>query len=478
MLRQAICILAACAAVPAMAQTVTIDTGEVAGATADGVSSWKGIPFAQPPVGDLRWRAPQPVEPWDGVFDATEYANDCMQLPFPSDAAPLGTPPAEDCLYMNVWRPDSDATDLPVMVWFYGGGFVNGGSSPPTYSGAEIAKRDVIFVSFNYRLGRFGYFAHPALTAENADDGLLGNYGYMDQIAALQWVQRNIAAFGGDPDKVTIVGESAGGGSVHAMLTSPLTVGLVDGAVIMSGGNGGGLNSITMADAEAIGANFSGYKGIAADDPDALARLRALPADEIVDGLNMMGLMRPDGPRTYSGPMIDGVISVRGEDAYSSGQFRPVPMMIGATSGDMGGQHGIMIAGARDASRLLAGQGVPIYAYRFSYIAEDAPVSSAVLGTSSGALHASDIPYFFDVQDIRYGDLTTARDNQMGATIADYLANFVKTGNPNGAGLVAWPTYNAGADIIMDFAPDGTAVAGKDPWTEETDAFLAAQAEQ
>jgi para-nitrobenzyl esterase len=205
---------------------VTIDTGQLKGAVADGVVSFKGVPFAAPPVGDLRWRAPQPVKAWTGVRQATEFGADCMQKPFPGDAAPLGVTPAEDCLYVNLWLPQSGAAGkLPVMVWIYGGGFVNGGSSPAVYDGSPFAKRGVVFVSFNYRLGRFGFFAHPALTKENPQ-GPLGNYGYMDQIAALKWVQRNVAAFGGDPGNVTIFGESAGGGSVLALMTSPLAKGL------------------------------------------------------------------------------------------------------------------------------------------------------------------------------------------------------------------------------------------------------------
>ncbi len=172
------------------------------------------------------WRAPQPAAAWTGVRDATGYAPDCMQVPFPSDAAPLGTKPAADCLYANVWKPVTAKGKLPVVVWIYGGGFVNGGASPPTYSGADLAKQGVVFVSFNYRVGRFGTFALPQLTRANADGGRLGNYGIMDQIAALQWVQRNAAAFGGDPANVTIIGESAGGMSVHMLNTSPLAKGL------------------------------------------------------------------------------------------------------------------------------------------------------------------------------------------------------------------------------------------------------------
>ncbi|HZF46518.1 MAG TPA: carboxylesterase family protein, partial [Sphingomonadaceae bacterium] len=211
---------------------VSIETGALAGSLADGVESWKGIPFAAPPVGALRWRAPQQPAPWPGVRQASDYGNDCMQVPFPSDAAPLGTPPAEDCLYANVWKPAGAGGNLPVIVWIYGGGFVNGGASPPTYAGANLARQGVVFVSFNYRVGRFGTFAHPALTRANEDDGLLGNYGFLDQIAALRWVQRNVAAFGGDPRNVTIVGESAGGMSVHTLVTSPMARGLFAKAVV------------------------------------------------------------------------------------------------------------------------------------------------------------------------------------------------------------------------------------------------------
>jgi para-nitrobenzyl esterase len=227
--------------------SVTVETGALKGSIEDGVASWKGIPFAAPPVGALRWRAPQPAAAWQGERDATAYGHDCMQVPFPSDAAPLGTPPAEDCLYANVWRPAKAGGKLPVMVWIYGGGFVNGGASPPTYSGAELAKKGVLFFSFNYRVGRFGTFAHPALTRAHEDGGKLGNYGTMDQIAALEWVKRNIARFGGDPANITLLGESAGGMSVNMLLTSPLAQGLFQRAVVMSGGNG---KNLTLHPAE------------------------------------------------------------------------------------------------------------------------------------------------------------------------------------------------------------------------------------
>lgn len=445
------------------ATRVATESGTVAGSLADGILSWKGIPFAAPPVGPLRWRAPQPAAKWSGVRPATDYGHDCMQKPFPSDAAPLGTEPAEDCLVMNVWRPANVAAGkkLPVMVWIYGGGFVNGGSSPPTYSGAELARQGIMVVSFNYRIARFGTFAHPQLTQANADGGLLGNYGYMDQLAALKWVQRNIAAFGGDPKDVTIVGESAGGMSVHTLVTSPLTKGMIAKAVVMSGGDGGGMGPGGMAAAEKGSLAFANKMGIAADDPQALSKLRALSAEQVTDGLSMMALFSP-GERTFASPFADGKLAVDVGQAYGSGNYAKVPMMIGATSADIGGNTGIMIAGARRISGQLAAQGLPVWEYRFSYVAESEK--------APGAGHATDIPFFFDTTAIKYGDKTTPRDTGMGKAMSAYLVNFVKTGDPNGGGLPAWPRYAKANDQLMDFAADGKAKLVKDPLAAEIDA--------
>ena len=441
---------------------VEVEGGKLRGSESGGVSSWKGIPFAAPPVGAHRWRAPQPPAAWQGVRDATQYGHDCMQLPFPSDAAPLGTAPAEDCLYANVWRPTRVAKKLPVIFWIYGGGFVNGGASPPTYSGANLAKQGVLVFSANYRVGRFGTFAHPQLTRENADNGRLGNYGYMDQLAALEWVHRNISAFGGDPANVTLIGESAGGMSVHTLVVSPLARGLFHKAVVMSGGNGIHIGGADLAAIEKIGVEFAASKGIAADHPDALTRLRALSAEEVTSGLNLTALFAPEGPRTFASPFVDGRIAVDIGDAYRSGKFARVPVMIGATSADMGGRTGFMIAGARSIAAAISSQGVPVYAYRFSYVAESL--------REPGAQHASDIPFFFDTQAIKYGEKTTARDNAMGRIISTYLVNFARTGNPNGAGLTEWPRYSRAGDQIVDFTDSGRAVAQKDPWGAEIDA--------
>ncbi|MET3760632.1 carboxylesterase family protein [Sphingomonas sp. UYEF23] len=461
-------------AAPAVAHSETppivqTDTGSVRGALTEGVASWKGIPFAAPPIGALRWRAPQPVSPWTGVRDATAYAHDCMQLPFPSDAAPLGTQPAEDCLYANVWKPAAAAAKLPVIVWIYGGGFVNGGASPPTYAGAALARQGVVFVSFNYRVGRFGTFALPQLTKANADGGRLGNYGIMDQIAALQWVRRNVARFGGDPANVTIIGESAGGRSVHALVTSPLASGLFAKAIVMSGGDAAVEPGKPLAAAEQIGMTFAKTHGIDPAAPDALAKLRALSADQVTDGLSLIELFQPKpGPATYGGPFTDGTVVVDTRQAYTTGRFAKVPILIGATSADMGGKTGGMIAGARDISAMLADAGVPVWGYRFSYVATS-------IG-KPGAQHATDIPFFLDTAAIKYGAATTPADVAVAKTISRAIVTFARTGTPNGAGLPVWPRYTRANDMIMDFGADGKADAHRDPWGAEIDAGRTAAA--
>ncbi|WP_137173690.1 carboxylesterase/lipase family protein [Massilia sp. HP4] len=447
---------------------VTIDSGKVEGKVDEGIASWKGIPFAAPPVGSLRWRAPQAVQPWTGVRQATSHAADCMQLPFPSDAAPLGTKPAEDCLYLNVWKPAASQGKLPVLVWIYGGGFVNGGSSPPTYSGAELAKQGVVVISFNYRIGRFGFFAHPQLTREAGDKTPLGNYGFMDQVAALQWIKRNAAAFGGDPANVTITGESAGGMSVNALLTSPLSQGLFAKAVVMSGGDGNTAPT-PLAGVEKIGQDFAAAKGIASDDPKALDKLRALPAEQVVDGMNLATFGQPAAAATYHGPFVDGKLAIDSGAAFAAGRMHKVPVMIGATSADIGGKTGYMVAGARSLAATLAGHGAPVYAYRFSYVAD------SVAKPGAGAGHATDIPFFFDTVAVKYGEQATQKDIAVGKAMSTYMVNFAKRGDPNGAGLPAWPRYGRASDELMDFAASGKPVAQKDPWAGEIDAAQTAR---
>jgi len=520
-LSMSVLVSASSLAFAASGPQVTIDTGTLQGITQPGTAAvhsntdaFKGIPFAAPPVGDLRWKAPQSVPAWSGIRMATQYGHDCMQKPFPSDAAPLGTQPAEDCLVLNVWRPANlkAGAKKPVMVWIYGGGYVNGGASPSVYDGSEFARNGIVFVSFNYRVGRFGFFAHPALTQEDPD-GLHGNYGLMDQIAALQWVKRNITAFGGDPDNVTLFGESAGGRSVHVMLTSPLSQHLFQRAIIESGG---GRSSVLgfrylnrdlagLPSAETIGLKFAEKHGIHGTDRHALARLRALPAETVTDGLNMMTMNDP----TYAGPIVDGkLITTDPANTYKAGAGMNVPLMVGATNNDFGfppvrktmqealspfgadryeqalkaynpdgayspqevaqfiASDQTMIEPARFAAIHAAKQSQPTYAFRFSYVAD-----SMLKEWSAGAVHASEIPYVFNTVSARYGQNLTAADAAMAQQVHQYWVNFAKTGNPNGPGLPQWSRYQPDSDQILEFAAQGAdqTITRADPWKARLD---------
>lgn len=509
-------LLNASAALAAPAPTqVTVESGQLRGVVADGVLSFKGFPFAAPPLGELRWRPPQPARPWSGVRVADQYGHDCMQKPFGGDAAPLGTQPGEDCLVMNVWRPAEATGRLPVMVWIYGGGFVNGGSSPAVYSGAQFAKQGVVLVSFNYRLGRLGFFGFPALEREHPGEPK-GNYGYMDQIAALKWVKRNIAAFGGDPDNVTVFGESAGGGSVNMLMTSPASRGLFAKAIVESGGGRSNLmgdrqlseDRPSLPSSDAIGVNFAKSMGIDGTGPEALAKLRALPASAIGD-LSMMSMMQTSGPPTYSGPMVDGKIVVQSpEKVYLAGGEAKVPLMIGANSSDIGfnfaktvdeamagfGEHRaaalaaydpdhtgdirridseigadkMMLEPSRFVAATLATQGLPTYEYRFSYVAD-----SMKSEWKTGAPHATEIPYVFDTVAVKYGDKLTPADEQVARAANTYWANFAKTGDPNGPGLPHWPRYSPASDMLMNFQPNGVAQGQADPWKARMDVAAA-----
>ena len=496
---------------------VRIETGVIEGAVNADVLTFKGIPFAAPPLGELRWRPPQPALPWEGVRPAKEYGADCMQKPFAGDAAPLSVTTAEDCLVLNIWRPASKAKKLPVMVWIYGGGFVNGGSSPAVYAGDQFAKAGVMFVSFNYRVGRFGFFGFPALTQEFPDEPK-GNYGYMDQIAALQWVQRNIKAFGGDPGNVTVFGESAGGGSVHMLLTSPLARGLMHKAIVQSGGGRGSLmgerslneSKPGLPSAEEIGINFARKHGIEGTDADALAKLRALPAEKIVDGLDLNALFVTAKVPTYGGPIADGKIVVgTPQDIYRRGDNAKVPIITGATSADLGftsaptkdalftafgshrdaasaaydpegttplpllknltGMDRVMVEPARFVAREFAAQNIPAYEYRFSYVAQ-----SMKSEWKTGAPHATEIPYVFDTVAAKYNDKLAPEDKAIARIANAYWVNFAKSGNPNGKGLPRWPRYDMQRDELMDFGADGNAKAISDPWRARLDATAAA----
>jgi len=321
-------------------------SGKVKCITEGEVAIFKGIPYAAPPVGEFRWRPPQPVKSWDGILDANKYGSNCAQGGWGTAAGTIQEGSSEDCLYLNLWLPANIEPDakLPVMVWIHGGGFTGG--SGTGLSGDAFAKQGVILMTFNYRLGRLGHFAFPALTKEHPDEPK-GSYAFMDMIAALKWVKENIAAFGGDPNNVTIFGQSAGGVAVHSLLTIPDARGLFHKAISQSGGGRDGVltgrpisknnvDALYPVSAETIGVNFARKLGIEGTDEAALAKLRALSVEQIVDGgqeTNGQG-----GPRIYSGPVLDGKLVVEtAESAHNAGRQTKVPLIIGSCSGEIGG---------------------------------------------------------------------------------------------------------------------------------------------
>lgn len=470
------------------APIVQLHSGRVEGYSAHGVDAFLGIPYAKPPVGELRWQRPLSAKSWQGIKKTTAFGPSCLQTPFKGSATPLPDNYSENCLTLNVWRPSSGKGRLPVMVWIYGGGFVNGGSASPVYSGKAFAKSGVIFVSFNYRLGRLGFFAHPALSGNL----FRGNYGLMDQIKALRWIQDNIISFGGDPNNVTVVGESAGGYSIHALLTSHYSRNLFNKAIIESGGGRYQINGqYPWKQAQQTGVQFAKQLGIDdASGEQALAQMRALPGKTIAGDLNLWN-MWPQR-KTYSGPMMDGhVISQNPEQAYRAGDFAHVPLLVGANDDDMGiirqhyknreqllsifgpnrsqaatayrdihntdalaaliARQRMMIEPARFVAQEFARQNVPVWEYRFGYVAD------ARKGQWQGARHASEIAYVFKTLDSTYGKAVTPRDQKMADLIHQYWVNFAKTGNPNGASLPHWPDYSSKADQLMWFSPRGAA---------------------
>lgn len=477
------------------APVVRIDSGSLSGITVEGVTSFKGIPYAAPPIGTLRWHAPRPVSPWSGVMAAHEFGPACMQL----DDAPI----SEDCLTLNVWRPaDHLSSKLPVMVWIYGGALIGGRTSIFPLDG--IARQGVVAVSMNYRVGRFGFFAHPALTAE-ASDELHINYGFMDQRAALQWIQRNIAAFGGDSSNVTIFGESAGGGSVMVHLTSPLSRGLFHRAIVQSPGVPTSrakvmpLNDISTA--EKSGRDYARSIGITADGEAALSDLRALPASILLENSEMgdeitavsAGRHLPG----FAGATEDGKLIVDPPEAIlASGRQAMIPVMVGATDRDLpigaardkdelfstfGAEDAIarglydargdsslkelnqqvfadraMVEPARHLANEMARAGQPTWLYRFGYVNE------AFRDNSLGAPHAFEIPFTFNAPSAFVGGEATAADKAMARIASGYWVQFAKTGDPNKDDLPIWPKHESSLDRLFYFTNSGV-VVGPDP---------------
>ncbi|HYQ56301.1 MAG TPA: carboxylesterase family protein [Draconibacterium sp.] len=468
-------LLNACSTPTLPPEQVKVEQGIVQGTIEDGLRVFKGIPFAAPPVGDLRWKAPQPAEKWDGVKMTTEFAPAAYQN---------GNPPAgksEDCLYLNIWTPTQSADEkLPVLVWIYGGGFGGGNTADPLTDGANLAKKGVIVASIAYRVNQIGFLAHPDLSAESPN-GVSGNYGLLDQIAGLEWIQKNIAAFGGDPDRVTIFGESAGGIAVSMLSASPLANGLIDGAISQSGGSFGphrktttypGENMKLLKDAEVDGIAYMESAGVS-----SIEELRAIPAEDLPGGMGM-----------GSGwPIVDGyVIPDDQYKMYAAGNFNDTPVLIGYNS-----DEGASFSRTNDPKEYIA-EVKERYGKFADALIEAYPVTEnsvpktardlyrdAAFGWQTwawahmqtkmgehnaylyyfdqhpeypedhprygyGSPHGQDIAYVF--KHVRSQEES---DQALSEAMATYWTNFAKTGDPNGEGVPEWKPYSDEAPNVM-----------------------------
>jgi para-nitrobenzyl esterase len=505
-------VLGVSASAEAQPVVASTSSGQLAGTADRGALVFRGIPYAAPPVGELRWRPPQPPASWSGLRDATAFGPACPQTPNSPVmmVGPVGAS-SEDCLTLNVWMPANAApgAKLPVMVWIHGGGFFTGSGSERQFDGEPYVARGIVFVAINYRLGRLGFFAHPALDAEHPDE-LHGNYGLMDQIAALKWVKANIAGFGGDPGNVTVFGESAGGISILALMATPLAQGLFEKAIVESGAFPGPMREIAedqpgRPSSEAMGKAFAEAHGI--NGPEAAAALRALPVEAIAPS-KPAGMEEIGKIQATSAPMIDGKMFAENVfSTFASDRQTKIPLLIGSNSlealvwlfqpdgkvgtvpilpagpavldrlgpdkdrivaaysprfgGDMAkivpALVSDMLVGA--GTRFIAGRSAgvqPTYLYRFETV--PAPLREV----TAGAPHGAEIPYVFGVlYSLRnVGPRTTDADRALSATVIDYWTSFARTGNPNGNGRPNWPALAAGDEGLMLRFTDAGPVAG------------------
>jgi para-nitrobenzyl esterase len=483
------------------ADRVRTANGVVEGTTDDqGDRVFEGIPFAEAPVGDLRWKPPQPAKDWDGVRKADAFGPRPMQLPVFGDMVFRSPGTSEDCLYLNVWTPARSGDErLPVLVYFYGGGYVAGDSSEPRYDGGSMAHGGIVAVTANYRLGVFGFLAHPELTKESPHHAS-GNYGLLDQSAALRWVRRNIAVFGGDPRRVTIAGESAGSLSVCAQMASPLSKDLIAGAIGESGSLMGTLTPVPLAEAEQAGVR------LATDlKASSLADLRKIPADELLKARTGSGVGRFP-------VAIDGYVFPRDPvESFAAGEQARVPLLVGWNSEETGSaavlgpgkptrenyaravrrlygdraEEVLKVYPAatddevRQAATDLAGDRFIGYStwkwadlhgrtgdspvYRYFYTHPRPPMAAASPDRSDGvqkdsgkggpppappgAVHSAEIEYALGNLGHNKVYAWTADDFKVSETMQGYFANFVKTGDPNGPGLPKWPAANRGDGV-------------------------------
>lgn len=467
------------------------------GVQRSGVRIFRGIPFAQPPTGDLRWREPQPVQNWKGIRQAVEFGPRCMQAPIFDDMRFRSNGMGEDCLYLNVWTPaKSNRERLPVLVYFYGGGFVSGDSSEPRYDGESMAGKGIVVVTVNYRLGAFGFIAHPELTRESPHKAS-GNYGLLDQNAALRWVQQNIASFGGDPKRVTIGGESAGSVSVSAQMASPLSKKLIAGAIGESGAITGTLSAIPLAKGEEQGSKFAASLGA-----QSIAALRAMTAEQILEAASKGGWASV-GRFSLT---IDGYfLPVDPSTIYATGKQASVPLLAGWNSEELGWQALLgrdeptpenykkaveklyparagevlkhypgttreeVIRSATDlaSDRFIAystwnwieihGKTSGARVYRYLYARPRPAARAGGPLPARGAVHSAEIEYALGNLAVNDVYSWTDDDYRVSATMQDYFANFIKKADPNGAGLPEWPAAQVmRLDVQSRAEPDTT----------------------
>jgi para-nitrobenzyl esterase len=429
---------------------LTIEGGKVQGVETGtpGIKIFKGIPYAAPPTGNLRWREPQPVVPWEGIRICDTFGAAAPQkLTDPGsfyDKEFYAQSPHvknEDCLYLNVWTPAEGKTNakLPVAMWIHGGAYRNGFGHENEFDGVAWAERGVVLVTINYRLGVLGFLAHPELTAESSNHSS-GNYGILDQVAALKWIKANIAQFGGDPDRITIFGQSAGAGSVQALVASPLTKGLIQGAIIQSGGGLGSRPTAKLDEAEVAGlsiAKFYGCKNI--------EEMRAVPAGEFGDFENRTAdFVKAEGRMANLSPIIDGYLLKESfTEATLNGTLADIPYIIGGTIEDMRGNA----KPVADFCLAREEKGGRAFAYQFA---------RPLPGDSAGAFHSSELWFIFHTLDRCWRPLTEG-DEALSQYMVDCWTNFSKSGDPNGMGEKKWKPYTQDNLQFMLFTTDGKA---------------------
>ena len=473
---------------------VAVENGKLQGTANDdhSVRIFKGIPFAAPPVGELRWKEPQPAANWGGVRPADKFGPACLQTDVYGDIFFRDAQPSEDCLNLNIWIPAKAASaKLPVILWYYGGGFVAGGNSEVRYDGENLAKKGVIVVEPNYRLGVFGYFSHPELTKESGHNSS-GNYGLLDQVAALKWVVKNIAAFGGDPQNITIAGESAGSLSVSALMASPLSRNLFQKAIGESGAffpswTGGGMGRKPVTVTEQMGVKFAGIVGA-----NSLAQLRAMAGNDL-----LLAAAAADKDKGLSfRPSLDGYyLTTSVPSVYAQGGQSHVPLLAGWNAdenkasvlfapekptaksfaekareqfGDQAEQFLKLYPAKTDEEALVSAEALasddfiafgtwkwidmqgktgnaPVYEFRFEQVPATRPgaMMGKIPASELGARHACEIEYVFQTLKSQSGVPWTEEDFKVSDVMSSYWANFAKNGNPNGEGLPEWPTYDS-----------------------------------